>query len=204
MDFSENDSYKTIDFPSEEVLLKEKNSKFYGYAFPITSEEDVKENLERLQKKHFSARHWCYAYQIGIEKIQYRANDDGEPNNSAGMPIYGQIQSFEVTNVLVVVVRYFGGVKLGVGGLISAYKTAAQMTLENSTIVKKTINKYFIISFGYPQMNKVMRIIKEKNLQIVSKKMEMDCEIEISIRKKNVKNLLDTFKNLYELKLIEK
>ncbi|MQP25637.1 YigZ family protein [Flavobacterium sp. LMO8] len=203
MDFLENDIYKTIDFPSEEVLLKEKNSKFFGYAFPVTSEEDVKENLERLRKEHFSARHWCYAYQIGTEKIQYRANDDGEPNNSAGMPIYGQIQSFEVTNVLVVVVRYFGGVKLGVGGLISAYKTAAQMALENATIVEKTINKHFIISFGYAHMNKVMRIIKEKNLQIVSQKMEMDCEIEISIRKKNVQNLLDTFESLYEIKLTE-
>ena len=203
MDFSENDLYKTIDFPSEEVLLKEKNSKFFGYAIPVTSEEDVKENLERLRKEHFSARHWCYAYQIGTEKIQYRANDDGEPNNSAGMPIYGQIQSFEVTNVLVVVVRYFGGVKLGVGGLISAYKTAAQMALENSEIVERTINKHFIISFGYAHMNKVMRIIKEKNLQIVSQKMEMDCEIEISIRKKNVQNLLDTFESLYEIKLTE-
>ncbi|HBD26490.1 YigZ family protein [Flavobacterium sp.] len=203
MDFSENDLYKTIDFPSEEVLLKEKNSKFFGYAFPVTSEEDIKENLERLRKEHFSARHWCYAYQIGTEKIQYRANDDGEPNNSAGMPIYGQIQSFEVTNVLVVVVRYFGGVKLGVGGLISAYKTAAQMALENATIVEKTINKHFIISFSYAHMNKVMRIIKEKNLQIVSQKMEMDCEIEISIRKKNVQNLLDTFESLYEIKLTE-
>ena len=203
MDFSENDLYKTIDFPSEEVLLKEKNSKFFGYAIPVTSEEEIKEILERLRKEHFSARHWCYAYQIGTEKIQYRANDDGEPNNSAGMPIYGQIQSFEVTNVLVVVVRYFGGVKLGVGGLISAYKIAAQMALENSEIVERTIDKHFIISFGYTNMNKVMRIIKEKNLQIVSQKMEMDCEIEISIRKKNVQNLLDTFENLYEIKLTE-
>ena len=203
MDFLENDLYKTIDFPSEEVLLKEKNSKFFGYAIPVTSEEDVKENLERLRKEHFSARHWCYAYQIGTEKIQYRANDDGEPNNSAGMPIYGQIQSFEVTNVLVVVVRYFGGVKLGVGGLISAYKIAAQMALENSEIVERTIDKHFIISFGYANMNKVMRIIKEKNLQIISQKMEMDCEIEISIRKKNVQNLLDTFESLYEIKLTE-
>ena len=203
MDFSEKDTYKTIATASEEVLYKEKNSKFFGYAFPVTSEEDVKENLERLRKEHFSARHWCYAYQIGTEKIQYRANDDGEPNNSAGMPIYGQIQSFEVTNILVVVVRYFGGVKLGVGGLISAYKTAAQMALENATIIEKTIDKHFIISFGYAHMNKVMRIIKEKNLQIVSQKMEMDCEIEISIRKKNVQNLLDTFESLYEIKLTE-
>ncbi|HLO73629.1 MAG TPA: YigZ family protein [Flavobacterium sp.] len=199
-----NDTYKTIAAASEEILFKEKNSKFFGYAFPVKSEEEIKEILDRLKKEHFSARHWCYAYQIGTEKIQYRANDDGEPNNSAGMPIYGQIQSFEVTNTLIVVVRYFGGVKLGVGGLISAYKTAAQMAMENAIIIEKTIDKHFIISFGYAHMNKVMRIIKEKNLQIVSQKMEMDCEIEITTRKKNVQNLLDTFENLYEVKLIEK
>jgi uncharacterized YigZ family protein len=203
MEFSENDTYKTISSASEEVLYKEKNSKFFGYAFPVSNEEEIKEHLDRLRKEHFSARHWCYAYQIGTEKIQYRANDDGEPNNSAGMPIYGQIQSFEVTNVMVVVVRYFGGVKLGVGGLISAYKTAAQMALENSEIVEQTINKFFTISFEYVHLNKVMRIIKEKNLQIVSQKMEMDCEIQISIRKKNAQNLLDTFENLYEIKLTE-
>jgi uncharacterized YigZ family protein len=203
MDFPEKDTYKTIASASEEILYKEKNSKFFGYAFPVTTEEEIKEILERLKKEHFSARHWCYAYQIGTEKIQYRANDDGEPNNSAGMPIYGQIQSFEVTNVLVVVVRYFGGVKLGVGGLISAYKIAAQMALENSEIEERTIDKHFLISFGYANMNKVMRIIKEKNLQIVSQKMEMDCEIEIATRKKNVQNLLDTFENLYEIKLTE-
>ena len=199
----ENDTYKTIALPSEEVLFKEKNSKFFGYAFPVTTEEEVKEILEKLRKDHFSARHWCYAYQIGIDKIQYRANDDGEPNNSAGMPIYGQIQSFEVTNVLIVVVRYFGGVKLGVGGLISAYKTTAQMALENAEIIEKTIDIHFLISFSYANMNKVMRIIKEKNLQIVGQKMEMDCEIEITIRKKNVQNLLDIFESLYEIKVTQ-
>ena len=203
MSIVENDTYKTINLPSEEVLFKEKNSKFFGYAFPVTAEEEVKEILEKLRKDHFSARHWCYAYQIAIEKIQYRANDDGEPNNSAGMPIYGQIQSFEVTNVLVVVVRYFGGVKLGVGGLITAYKTTAQMALENAEIIEKTIDIHFLISFGYANMNKVMRIIKEKNLQIIAQKMEMDCEIEIATRKKNVQNLLDTFESLYEIKITE-
>jgi uncharacterized YigZ family protein len=203
MEFLENDTYKTISTASEEVLYKEKNSKFFGYAFPVTTEEEIKEILEGLRKTHFSARHWCYAYQIGTEKIQYRANDVGEPNNSAGIPIYGQIQSFEVTNVLIVVVRYFGGVKLGVGGLITAYKTAAQMAMENAEIIECTIDKNFIISFGYAHMNKVMRIIKEKNLQIISQKMEMDCEIQISIRKKNVQKLLDTFENLYEIKLTE-
>jgi len=196
-----NDTYKTIEQASPEILFKEKNSKFYGYAFPITTEEEVKEHIERLKKEHFSARHWCYAYQIGTEKIHYRANDDGEPNNSAGMPIYGQLQSFEVTNVLVVVVRYFGGVKLGVGGLISAYKTAAQMALENTQIIEKTIDKHFSLSFSYVHMNKVMRIIKEKNLTILSQKMELDCEIVVATRKKNVQSFWDTFENLYEVQL---
>lgn len=203
MDTSINDTYKTIEQASTEILFKEKNSKFYGYAFPVISEEEVKAHIERLKKEHFSARHWCYAYQIGTEKIQYRANDDGEPNNSAGMPIYGQIQSFEVTNILVVVVRYFGGVKLGVGGLISAYKTAAQMALEEAEIVEKTINKQFTLAFGYAHMNKVMRIIKEKNLTIVSQKMELDCEIVVATRKKNAPIIWDTFENLYEVQLHE-
>jgi uncharacterized YigZ family protein len=203
LDTSINDTYKTIEQASTEILFKEKNSKFYGYAFPVISEEEVKAHLELLKKEHFSARHWCYAYQIGTEKIQYRANDDGEPNNSAGMPIYGQIQSFEVTNILVVVVRYFGGVKLGVGGLISAYKTAAQMALEEAEIVEKTINKQFTLAFGYAHMNKVMRIIKEKNLTIVSQKMELDCEIVVATRKKNAPIIWDTFENLYEVQLHE-
>lgn len=201
MSLTQNDTYKTLKEASKEILFKEKNSKFFGYAFPVSSEEEIKKHIEHLKKEHFSARHWCYAYQIGIEKTHYRANDDGEPNNSAGMPIYGQIQSFEVTNVLIVVVRYFGGVKLGVGGLISAYKTAAQMALEESEIIEKTIDKHFALSFNYAHMNKVMRIIKEKNLSIVSQKMEMDCEIIIGTRKKNVQNLLDTFENLYEVQL---
>ncbi len=203
MDTSINDTYKTIEQASTEILFKEKNSKFYGYAFPVISEEEVKAHIERLKKEHFSARHWCYAYQIGTEKIQYRANDDGEPNNSAGMPIYGQIQSYEVTNILVVVVRYFGGVKLGVGGLISAYKTAAQMALEDAEIVVKTIDKHFTLAFSYAHMNKVMRIIKEKNLTIVSQKMELDCEIVVATRKKNAPIIWDTFENLYEVQLHE-
>jgi uncharacterized YigZ family protein len=198
------DTYKTITHPTPETLYKEKNSKFLGYAYPIQSEEEVKEIINQLKKEHFSARHWCYAYQIGTENIQYRVNDDGEPNNSAGMPIYGQIQSFDVTNVLVVVVRYFGGVKLGVGGLISSYKTSAQLTLEIADIVEKTIDKHFIISFDYKNMNKVMRIIKEKQLDIVSQKMEMSCEIEIKTRKKNAEMIFDIFENLYEISIKEK
>lgn len=197
----ENDTYKTLAAPSQETLFKEKNSKFYGYAYPITSEEEVKGIIENLRKQHHSARHWCYAFQLGTDNIYYRANDDGEPNNSAGMPIYGQIQSFGVTNVLVVSVRYFGGVKLGVGGLISAYRTSAQMALEESDIVERTIDVHYTLKFGYQNMNKVMRVIKEKNLAIISQKMEMDCAIVISTRKKNAPAVLEAFENLYEIKI---
>ncbi len=198
------DTYKTLSQPSQETLFKEKNSKFYGYAYPVSHEEEIKEIIEILKKQHHSARHWCYAYQLGTDNISYRANDDGEPNNSAGMPIYGQIQSFEVTNVLVVVVRYFGGVKLGVGGLISAYKTSAQMALEASEIITKTINVHFLLSFDYKNMNKVMRIIKEKNLEIITQKMELSCEIEIATRKKNAEHIFDTFSSIYEITIKQK
>ena len=195
----EKDSYKTITKASEETLFKDRNSKFFGYAFPVLNEDDVKESIDLLKKKHHAARHFCYAYQIGVDQMKYRANDDGEPNNSAGMPIYGQIQSFEVTNVLIVSVRYFGGTKLGVGGLINAYKTSAQITLEASNIIEKTINIFFQLNFQYDLMNKVMRIVKEKNLTIVRQKLELDCEYVISIRKKEAQSVFDIFDNLYKV-----
>jgi uncharacterized YigZ family protein len=197
----EKDSYKTITKASEETLFKDRNSKFFGYAFPIFNEDDVKVSLEILKKKHHSARHFCYAYQIGVEQIKFRANDDGEPNNSAGMPIYGQIQSFEVTNVLIVSVRYFGGTKLGVGGLINAYKTSAEITLQASEIIEKTVDVFFQLNFQYDLMNKVMRVVKEKNLNIVSQKLEMDCEYVISIRKKNASMIFEIFDNLYKVNI---
>ncbi|MDI6031789.1 YigZ family protein [Flavobacterium sp. LB2P84] len=200
------DTYNTIDFPSSAVLFKEKNSKFFGYAFPIQSEEDVKPLIETLRKLHPNAGHFCYAYQIGPDTLTYRANDDGEPSNSAGMPIYGQIQSFSVTNVLIVVVRIFGGVKLGVGGLISAYKTTAQMVLETCEIVEKTIDIHFTITFDYQNMNKVMRVIKEKKLEIVSQEMEINEDsglpigkIEIKTRKKNAEMVFDIFSSMFEI-----
>ena len=198
------DSYKTIDRPTEEILFKEKNSKFYGYAFPINSEEDVKALIDPLKKKHFNAVHFCYAFQTGINPIYFRANDDGEPSNSGGMPIYGQIQSFGVTNILVVIVRYFGGTKLGVGGLISAYRTAAQMTLEISPIITKTINVHYLISFDYKNINKVMRVIKEKNIEIVAQKMELNCEIEIATRQKNAELIFNTFNSMFEIEIKNK
>ena len=195
------DTFKTIATPSTEILFKEKNSKFFGYAFPVTTEDEIKLHLDKLRKKHFGAGHFCYAFQLGTDTFFFRANDDGEPNNSAGMPIYGQIQSFGLTNVLVVVVRFFGGVKLGVGGLISAYKTAAQMALEESVILEKTIDIHFEISFDYKNMNKVMRIIKEKNLEIISQQMKESCQIKIATRKKNAKIIFDIFCNLFEIEI---
>ena len=178
------DTFKTIASPSPEILFKEKNSKFFGYAFPVTTEEKIKSHLENLRKQHSGAGHFCYAFQLGTDAVYFRANDDGEPSNSAGMPIYGQIQSFGLTNILVVVVRFFGGVKLGVGGLISAYRTAAQMAIEEAVVIEKTIDIYFRISFDYKNMNKIMRIIKEKNLEIISQQMEESCQIEIATGKK--------------------
>ncbi len=196
-----NDTYKTIAKPSEEILFKEKNSKFFGYTFPVTSEEEIKNYLDILRKQHYGAVHFCYAFQIGTDKIQYRANDDGEPSNTAGAPIYGQIQSFGLTNILVVVVRFFGGIKLGVGGLISAYRTSAQMALETSEIIEKTINIHYIVSFDYKNMNKVMRVIKEKNLEIISQNMNESCRIEIATRKKNAEQIVDIFNNLFEIEI---
>tara|TARA_R110002050_G_scaffold155969_3_gene283922 strand:+ start:667 stop:1281 length:615 start_codon:yes stop_codon:yes gene_type:complete len=196
---TEKDTYKKILKPSEEVLFKEKGSKFFGYAYPVTSEDQVKEHLEALKKQHHSARHWCYAWQLGKSYEHYRANDDGEPSNSAGMPIYGQLQSFDITNVLVVVVRYFGGTKLGVGGLIQAYKTTAQMALETCRIVKRTIDETFLLKFEYPEMNTVMRIIKDEDLKLVDQKMELNCEIEIAVRKKDAARIFDLFNNTYKI-----
>lgn len=195
------DIYKTISKDSPEVLFKDRGSKFFGYAFPVQNEEQVKEHIEALKKKHHTARHWCYAYQLGKTYDQYRANDDGEPSNSAGMPIYGQLQSFELTNTLVVVVRYFGGTKLGVGGLINAYRTAAQLALDESKIVKRTINEHFLLFFEYPEMNTVMRLIKEHNLTIVDQKMEMTCKMEISVRKKDSERIFQLFDSTFKVKI---
>ncbi len=196
------DSYKTIIQASKEGLFKDRGSKFYGYAFPVTNEEEIKEKIEFLKKQHYNARHWCYAWQLGENYDHYRANDDGEPSNSAGMPIYGQLQSFNVTNVLVVVVRYFGGTKLGVGGLIKAYKNSAKLALENSIIIDKTIDKVFLIKFKYPEMNTIMRIIKDENISIINQKMELDCQFIISIRKKEAIRIFKIFENTYKVSIV--
>lgn len=192
------DTYKTIAAPVEEVIFKEKSSKFLGYAFPVTSEEEIKAHLEAVKKAHFSARHWCYAWQLGYGRHQrYRANDDGEPNNTAGIPIYGQIQSFELTNVLVIVVRYFGGIKLGVGGLVQAYKTTAQLTLQETEIEEKLITEELVINFDYPLMNKVMRVVKEQNLTVTAQHLTESCELHLAIRQSDYAKIEEIFNNLY-------
>lgn len=169
------DTYKTVDFKIEGVLYKDKGSKFIGYLFPVSSEEEVKECLEQVKKEYHDARHWCYAYRLGYGGEKYRVNDDGEPGNTAGQPIYGQLLAFEVTNVLLVVVRYFGGVKLGVGGLIKAYRTIAQETLIESSVVEKIIKADFKVISSYEHVNKVMRLIKLYNLDIAQQDMYLDC-----------------------------
>lgn len=195
------DTFKTISKPSDVILFKEKGSKFYGYAFPVETEEMAMACLESVKENHKNARHFCYAYQLGTDPVYYRVNDDGEPTNSAGTPIYGQIQSFDLTNILVVVVRYFGGTKLGVGGLISAYKTCAKNTLEVAEITEKTINSFFEITFDYKDMNKVMRIIKEKKLQITEQQLNLHCKISVSVRKSMSGNVIKAFESLYEVKV---
>ena len=200
---TEDDLFKTITKPEQGELFKDKNSKFYGFAFPVTNEDQVKHHIESLKKEHYSARHWCYAYQIGTETIKYRANDDGEPNNSAGMPIYGQIQSFGVTNILIVVVRYYGGVKLGVGGLINAYRTGAQLVLEASKIIEKTINIAFQLQFEYKNMSKVMRFLKENNVEIINQKLEHNCLLEISVRKSNSSKVFESFSQFFGVEIKE-
>jgi uncharacterized YigZ family protein len=197
------DTYFTILKPTNGDLFKDKNSKFYGYAFPVTDEGQVKSHIENLKKEHYSARHWCYAYQIGTESIQYRVNDDGEPNNSAGMPIYGQIQSFNLTNILIVVIRYYGGVKLGVGGLINAYRTSAQLAIEASKIIERTINDKFQLNFKYNNMSKVMRLLKENDVEIINQVLEISCLLEISVRKGNSSYIYDLFNNFFGVEIKE-
>lgn len=193
---SQDDVYLTLSKATTEEVYKEKGSKFLAYAYPVTNADQVDELMQLLRKAHPKARHWCYAWQIGVENPTFRYNDDGEPNNSAGKPIYGQIQSFGLTNILIVVVRYFGGTKLGVGGLIVAYRSAAKLALENAGKVEKILTKNLSLRFEYIHMDKVMRLIKENELHILSQKMELDCFLKISVRKSNLEKVVKLFKDL--------
>jgi uncharacterized YigZ family protein len=194
-------AYKTIASKSE-GMYKEKGSKFIGYGYPISNVNQVKELIEELKSEHTSARHFCYAYRIGVgQKEKYRYNDDGEPNNSAGKPIYGQILSNEITNVLIVVVRYFGGTKLGVGGLISAYREGAKEALNNSVIEIKDITKKVEITFPYEITSEVMSNLCKYDYNILNQEFDIDCVITLDIKLRDYKNFLVDFKNINKLSL---
>ena len=182
-------------------IYKEKGSKFIAYSYPVYSEEDVKDKLEEVRKLEHSARHYCYAYILNPDKSAQRANDDGEPSSTAGKPILGQILSNDLTNILVVVVRYFGGVKLGVPGLIRSYKTAAAEAILEATIITKTIKEQYEVSFKYPQMNDVMRLIKEYDLEVVNTDFQIDCKLIFAVPKSKANDVVDTFKKNHELRI---
>jgi len=181
MELEIEDEYKTVESICQGIY-KEKGSKFIAFVHPIDSENDVKGIVDDYKKRLFDARHHCYAYQLGINGDVFRENDDGEPSGTAGKPIHGQIKSFGITNVLIVVVRYFGGVKLGVGGLINAYKQAALDAINQSVIVAKTINSLYNVTFGYFQLNDVMKLVKENDIQVINQTFELSCEMTISLR----------------------
>jgi uncharacterized YigZ family protein len=199
-----DDTYRTIKKKSE-GYFRDRGSKFYAFAFPVETEDEIKEYLDELRKKYYDARHHCYAYQLGAEKTSYRINDDGEPSSSAGKPIFGRIQSHDLTNILIVVIRYFGGVKLGVPGLINAYKTAAEEAILKNKIETKTINEVYELTYEYPLMNEVMRIVKDDKVNMIFQEFEMTCRIHISIRRSEAKAIEDklllirklTVKHLY-------
>jgi len=176
-----SDTYQSIDHPSE-GLYKEKGSKFISFAFPVQNEVTIKEILAGIRKEHFSARHCCYAWSLGIGQERYRVNDDGEPSGTAGRPIFGQIQSHQLTNILLVVVRYFGGTLLGVSGLIQAYKQAANDAISNAMIVTRTVEHILEILFDYAAMNNLMQLIKEEQLEIVTTHFDLQCTIQIKVR----------------------
>lgn len=194
------DTYKTIT-TTYTGLYKEKGSKFIAIAIPVLNEESVKQKLEELRKEYYDARHHCYAYILGPDKSAWRTNDDGEPSGTAGKPIHGQILSFDLTNILIVVVRYFGGTKLGVSGLITAYKTAAKDALLQAEIIEKTVNEVYKLEFPYVVMNDVMRIIKEENLYIIDNQFNNSCIITYSIRKNEADRIKFRFLKTHENKI---
>ena len=175
------DTYKTVK-ETAQGLFTEKKSKFISYVIPINTVDDVKPELEKYKKEFYDARHICWAYMLGVERLEYRANDDGEPSGTAGKPILGQINSNELTNVLLLVIRYFGGIKLGTSGLISSYKQAAIEAISNAVVLEKTVNIDFSFSFEYPFMNDVMKVVKDLEPLILSQEYDMDCLMVLRIR----------------------
>ncbi len=192
------DVYKTIETPAE-GLYKEKGSKFIALAYPVRTEEAVKEIVGEIKVRYYDARHHCYAYRLGADKKKFRANDDGEPSSTAGKPILGQILSYDLTDILIVVVRYFGGIKLGVSGLINAYRAAAADAIGHARIVEKTDDEVFRIKFDYTVMNEVMRVVKEEEPEVMSRDFSMECRMTLSIRKQNVSRLSSRLQQIESL-----
>lgn len=195
----ETDVYHTIAFASEGIY-KEKGSRFLSFAYPVRTEEEIRVLVSALKEKYYDARHHCYAWRLGAAGEFFRANDDGEPSSTAGKPILGQLLSNQLTNVLIVVVRYFGGIKLGVSGLINAYREAAADAIVHAEIIEKTVDEQFRICFPYLVMNDVMKVLKEENPEVLERSFEMECEMLLSIRKKNVDVLrkrLEQIESLY-------
>ncbi len=194
-----NDSYKTIKTATATILHKDRGSKFYGVAYPITTSDQVNDLIAPLRNTYPKAGHHCYAWKIGADENNYRANDDGEPSHSAGDPILGQINSYELSDVLVVVSRIFGGTKLGVGGLITAYRESARLALENATIITRTITGSILISFEYPQMSQVMRYIDEHGFKMESQQLTASCEITIAVPLSQLEQVATTINTMYPI-----
>ena len=195
-----DDAYKTIAAPSE-GLYKEKGSKFLAFAYPVHNLDDIKVHLEQLRKDYFDARHHCYAYILGPRKDAFRANDDGEPSGTGGRPIHGQLLSADLTDTLIVVVRYFGGILLGASGLANAYKTAARDAIDHATIIEKTIDARYRLGFEYVAMNDVMRILKDYDLKPENPQYDMDCSLEVSIRQSLSVRFYDDIKELRTVRI---
>lgn len=189
------DIYKTISAPAT-GSYSEKRSKFLAYAFPVQTEAQVKERLTEIQKKHNDARHHCYAYILGPNKDAYRMNDNGEPSGTAGRPIHGQLMSKDLTNTLVIVVRYFGGIKLGVSGLQNAYKIAAKEALDAANIIEKTIDENYEVTFEYLQMNNVMQLMKDPFVTIISQQSDLNCTIRFSVRRREAERIVTALKKV--------
>ena len=190
-----DDTYRTIAAPSA-GLYKEKGSKFLAFAYPVRTTDDVKTHLEQLRKDYFDARHHCYAYILGPHKDAFRANDDGEPSGTGGRPIHGQLLSADLTDTLIVVVRYFGGILLGASGLANAYKTAARDAIDHATIIEKTIDVRYRLGFRYETMNDVMRILKDFDLKPLNQQFDLDCTLEVSVRQSLSVRLYDAVRDL--------
>ncbi len=189
------DTYKTIAKPSE-GSYSEKRSKFLAYAFPVQNEQEVKQRLAEIQKKHWDARHHCYAYILGPHKDAYRQNDNGEPSGTAGRPIYGQLLSKDLTNTLVIVVRYFGGIKLGVSGLQNAYKVAAKEALDAAVIEERTIQEQYQVVFEYVKMNDIMQILKDPEIQVLDRQSDMRCTYTISVRQRDADRIMEALRKV--------